>query len=326
MTNGNHIVNFGNGIMKKFNIFNTLNTNPAIATNFLKDVSDGYLPNPYHNSIHGADVCNAVAYFLSQPEFGAKFSQLEISCTIISALVHDIRHPGINNAFLIATKSPNALLYNDQSVLENFHTAEFYKILQKSSSNILQNLNEKDYKYFRKLSINLILDTDLSKHFMILNKFKAMQEPLQFTEENDRFMSLSIALKCADVSHGAKELGLHKQWSRRIIEEFYHQGDQERKLNIPVTPTCDRSGSIAKGQQGFLNFIVFPLFEAFDQKFFTEEMKKTVTQQIKTNLDYWQTEIPYEEKGKSNFMQETSQVLEDVAIESGEKPGDSRQE
>ena len=28
-----------------------------------------------------------------------------------------------------------------------------------------------------------------------------------------------------DIAHGAKELGLHKRWSRRIIEEFYLQVD-----------------------------------------------------------------------------------------------------
>lgn len=110
MTNGSHVIYFGNGIMKKFNIFQTLNTDSTVATSFLTDVSDGYLPNPYHNSIHGADVCNAVGYFLSQPEFGGKFSQLEIACTIVSALVHDIGHPGLNNAFLMATMSTKAIL------------------------------------------------------------------------------------------------------------------------------------------------------------------------------------------------------------------------
>jgi len=294
-----------------------LNTTSSLATSFLRDLSEGYFPNAYHNSIHGADVCNAVGYFLAQPEFGGKFSQLEIACTLISALVHDVGHPGLNNAFLVATMSTEALLYNDQSVLENFHTASFYKILQKSSSNILQNLSEKDYKYFRKLSINLILDTDLTKHFIILSKFKNISDSLKMTEESDRFLSLSIALKCADVCHGAKELSLHKRWSRRIIEEFFGQGDKERKFNIPVTPSCDRTGNISKGQQGFLNFIVLPLFEAFDQKFFTEEMKQTVTHQIRKNLGYWESEIPHEEKGRSNFMEETQKVLEDIASEAG---------
>ena len=52
---------------------------------------------------------------------------------------------------------------------------------------------------------------------------------------------MSVVLKCADVGHGAKELNLHKLWSRRIIEEFYNQGDLERKNKIPISPLCDRS-------------------------------------------------------------------------------------
>ena len=59
-------------------------------------------------------------------------------------------------------------------------------------------------------------------------------------DENKQLL-LSIALKCEgislfigmifimnvnkDIAHGAKELGLHKRWSRRIIEEFYLQVD-----------------------------------------------------------------------------------------------------
>ena len=241
---------------------------PSITANFLKDVSEGYLPNPYHNSIHGADVANSVGYFLSNQEFGAHFNQLETSCLILAALVHDVGHPGFNNAFLIATKSTEALLYNDQSVLENLHTAYFFKILQKPSSNILQNLDEKDYKYFRKLSIALILDTDLTKHFVILTKFKGIADHPNPNEEENRFLSMSIALKCADVGHGAKELTLHKKWSRRIIEEFYLQGDKEREHYIPVSPLCDRSGKVSNSQQGFISFICLPLFEAFDKKFF----------------------------------------------------------
>ncbi len=40
---------------------------------------------------------------------------------------------------------------------------------------------------------------------------------------------MSCMLKCAginnykDISHGAKELVLHKMWSRLILEEFYRQ-------------------------------------------------------------------------------------------------------
>ena len=75
-------------------ILKTLNTSPSVVGNFLKDVSEGYLPNPYHNSIHGADVTNSTAYFLTNEEFKGYFSELEVSCLLIAALVHDLGHPG----------------------------------------------------------------------------------------------------------------------------------------------------------------------------------------------------------------------------------------
>lgn len=57
-----------------------------------------------------------------------------------------------------------------------------------------------------------------------MNKFKNSAitlAELNYNEEANRHLALSIAIKCADVGHGAKSLPLHKLWSRRIIEEFY---------------------------------------------------------------------------------------------------------
>ena len=39
----------------------------------------------------------------------------------VSALSHDIDHPGVSSNFLIATRDPLATQFNDSSVLENHH-------------------------------------------------------------------------------------------------------------------------------------------------------------------------------------------------------------
>nr|PIM04100.1 3'5'-cyclic nucleotide phosphodiesterase domain-containing protein [Toxoplasma gondii COUG] len=46
-----------------------------------------------------------------------------------AALGHDVGHPGFNNAFLVATNQPIALVYNDHAVLENYHAYITFRTL-----------------------------------------------------------------------------------------------------------------------------------------------------------------------------------------------------
>jgi hypothetical protein len=56
-------------------------------------------------------------------------SDLNVMACFLSCLMADIGHPGVNNAYLIATKHPKAIRYNDISVLENHHCAMAFKLL-----------------------------------------------------------------------------------------------------------------------------------------------------------------------------------------------------
>jgi 3',5'-cyclic-nucleotide phosphodiesterase/cAMP-specific phosphodiesterase 4 len=69
-----------------------------------------------------------------------------------------------------------------------------------------------------------------------------------------------MAIKSADIGHGAKTLKLHKVFSRRIIEEFYNQGNLEKQNGLPVSQLCDKTKSVAQSQLGFLNHLVMPLY------------------------------------------------------------------
>jgi len=45
---------------------------------------------------------------------------------------------------------------------------------------------------------------------------------------------------CADLSNPTKPLYLYRQWTDRIMEEFFRQGDLERDDGLEVSPMCDR--------------------------------------------------------------------------------------
>lgn len=77
-------------------------------------------------------------------------------------------------------------------------------------------------------------------------------------------MLLKLALKCADVGHTAKKTDLHLVWVERLTEEFYKQGDQERKRHMIISPFMDRKKpNIPAAQLGFFDFLVIPMYELF---------------------------------------------------------------
>lgn len=66
-------------------------------------------------------------------------SDIDLFALKLSALGHDLGHPGVGNGFMINSKHNLALRYNDISVLENFHAATLFEILNLSGCNILDN-------------------------------------------------------------------------------------------------------------------------------------------------------------------------------------------
>jgi len=101
-------------IFQNLNFFKSLNEclkieNNSIISNFLYNVQILYRNNPYHNAMHAADVTNSIGFFLTKG-MNQVFNEFEASCLVISALAHDLGHPGLNNAFLVATKSKYAII------------------------------------------------------------------------------------------------------------------------------------------------------------------------------------------------------------------------
>jgi cAMP-specific phosphodiesterase 4 len=69
----------------------------------------------YHNSVHAADVLQAVYYYLYNAgvQDMCKATTFDLLGTFLSAAAHDMDHPGNNNVFETKTHSKLATLYND---------------------------------------------------------------------------------------------------------------------------------------------------------------------------------------------------------------------
>ncbi|KAJ1557520.1 cAMP-specific 3',5'-cyclic phosphodiesterase 4C, partial [Cladochytrium tenue] len=264
-----------------------LNINVDKFISGMATIESGYRADlPYHNSIHAADVLHCMNYLVNKPAMRCLFSDLEIFAIYVAAMIHDFEHPGVNNNFLIASSDRKALLYNDKSVLENHHCAAAFEVLSRPQCAFLSTLDRADYKSVREAIVEMVLATDLSQHFSVLSMFKKKTlsadtfDPLGARE--DRLLLMQMLMKCADVANPTKEWPLYKEWTDRIIEEWYCQGDREKALGLPISPFMNRDGpnaaNPASSQTGFINFIVAPLYDAFGAWTDLSEIRSTLEQ------------------------------------------------
>ncbi len=259
--------------------------------NYNKDVK-------YHNQIHAADVVQSTNYLLSAPALENVFTDIEILAALYAAAIHDVRHPGLNNQFLIASSSELAILYNDESVLENHSVAVAFKLLQLENCNLFETLTKKQLQQLRRMVIDMVLATDMSKHMSLLADLKTMVESkkvagsgvLLLDNYNDRMMVLNNLVHCADLGNPTKPLHIYRKWTERVMEEFFLQGDLERQKGMEVSPMMDRyNASIEKSQVGFIDYIVHPLWETWADLVYPDAQE--LLDLLEENRDWYSSQI-----------------------------------
>ncbi|XP_072941057.1 3',5'-cyclic-AMP phosphodiesterase isoform X2 [Epargyreus clarus] len=255
--------------------------------------------NPFHNSLHAADVTQSTNVLLNTPALDAVFTPIEVCAALFAACVHDVDHPGLTNQFLVNSSSELALMYNDESVLENHHLAVAFKLLQNDGCDIFMNLHKKQRQTLRKMVIDMVLSTDMSKHMSLLADLKTMVETkkvagsgvLLLDNYTDRIQVLENLVHCADLSNPTKPLPLYKRWVALLMEEFFQQGDREREQGMDISPMCDRhNATIEKSQVGFIDYIVHPLWETWADLVHPDA--QDILDTLEENRDYYQSMIP----------------------------------
>ena len=250
---------------------------------FLKTVSDNYkITTLYHNSLHGADVTQSLLVFFmnSNLEEICETTVLDLLGLMISAMGHDLGHPGTNNAYHINASTELGITYNDKSCLENFHSSYLFRILRKDENNILEKFSVQNYKTIRKRIISQILATDMVYHSEIVSLIRAKiravkdQERFLFLSGNDKTkfdeqqLLLNYLIHMADLCHNCKDFSISIVWIELLSEEFWMQGDKEREQGLPVSFLCDRNNvDIPSSQIGFLKGFILSSFDCLVDMF-----------------------------------------------------------
>ena len=212
-----------------------------------------------------------VAYlFLQSQELDPYLGPLECMGLLVSALCHDLDHRGYNNAFEVNAKTPLALMYNDQSVLENHHASLAYHIIRKDESGIFKHLPSKDQVLLRKYIVKAILSTDMAVHFELMTHFdnwlandRAHREENDVAYEvtaDDKVLILNTLLHCADLSNPVRKYKVAKEWAHRLNVEFKAQVDKEKEMGLPVSDMMKQSSDadVAIREVKFIDFVIVP--------------------------------------------------------------------
>ena len=286
-----------NGIFAK----TAIDENAFVA--FVSNIQKGYMKNPYHNEFHAADVLQMCHLILTKGKLReiAKFTDLDVAALLLSAIVHDFRHPGVTNGFLINSHNKLAEAYNDKSVLENYHISETFKLMSTNKNCALfSGLSENEKIYLRKRMIGCVLGTDMAKHnknirilknLIVSNKIHKGKNNEKIINPKHEFESkqliLELCLHIADCGNSCRDFSVYKELTVRLMEEFGRQGDVEKSLNLPVTFLCDRSAmNLPSSQIGFISTIIKPMVELF------VEISPTLTPLLDNaikNINMWKT-------------------------------------
>ncbi|XP_017769758.1 PREDICTED: cAMP-specific 3',5'-cyclic phosphodiesterase isoform X2 [Nicrophorus vespilloides] len=300
---------------------------PKTFITFMMTLEDHYVKdNPFHNSLHAADVTQSTHVLLNTPALESVFTPLEITAALFAACIHDVDHPGLTNQFLINSSSELALMYNDESVLENHHLAVAFKLLQNEGCDIFANLSKKQRQTLRKMVIDMVLSTDMSKHMSLLADLKTMVETkkvagsgvLLLDNYTDRIQVLENLVHCADLSNPTKPLALYRRWVDLLMEEFFQQGDREREARMDISPMCDRhSATIEKSQVGFIDYIVHPLWETWADLVHPDA--QDILDTLEENRDWYQSMIPPSPPAEEVPDPQRPGIRFQVTVEEGEE-------
>merc|ERR1719375_3011495 len=84
-----------------------------------------------------------------------------------------------------------------------------------------------------------------------------------FSQPETKMLTMGCLLHSSDVSIPCKQWEIAHAWAHRVLEEFFAQGDEEKRLGIPVQFLNDRDKlNRPNSQIGFLEFMICPFYAA----------------------------------------------------------------
>ena len=292
------MVNIGYALFSYYDLFNRLGLSHKVLVNFLLHIEYGCNAgnNPFHNSLHVADMLQACHVFMYQLRLLGKLSDFDILAVFLAAIIHDYRHAGLTNQYLIASQDSVAIIFNDIRLVENFAVSSAFRLLgsPEHECDLLTVFEPIVRQKIRQQVIALVFCTNVSDHFfflesargLLINNTTKQAPPVRLEQDTREFVTsvvpsplliasidfvskadpradclLKLVMKAADVSQSARSWDLYSRWAQLTMEEYYLQGDLEKEDNLPISKYMNRnSPNEALCHESHVRDIVRPIF------------------------------------------------------------------
>ena len=70
---------------------------------YIRAMQGDYQNVPYHNRVHAADVVQTLNSLIFMADESMTFEKEDLFLLLIASVIHDVKHPGRNNAFQVST-------------------------------------------------------------------------------------------------------------------------------------------------------------------------------------------------------------------------------
>eukprot|EP00921_Rhytidocystis_pertsovi_P000844 GHVQ01001447.1.p1 GENE.GHVQ01001447.1~~GHVQ01001447.1.p1 ORF type:complete len:863 (-),score=122.66 GHVQ01001447.1:99-2687(-) len=268
---------------------------PRLFATFMVELEKGCsTTNPFHNSIHSADVVQAfhlLTYWSNMSGSNNRFiGSQDMLAGLLSCAILSYQHPGLSNSFLTRSQHPVALRYNDKHPLESHQIASAFCLMHSSKvEDPLMNLSEEQYMSVRKMIVRMVIASSSSNYSSSLSMLKTKLSRMDYrsSKGDEKQVLLNNMLRAADCAFCARPLPIYRQWMVTYVEELYAQGDLEKQKGMALSLFCDRNLSATQQSlfsQSFIHVVVYPLYKCIGQV--TPHITDHILQEIELNRDY----------------------------------------
>jgi len=199
--------------------------------------------------------------------YGITSDPLTQFACVLSALIHDVDHPGVPNAQLVKENNIIAVAYKKKSIAEqNSVDLAWDLLLDDSYAELRRTIYQTDaeMRRFRQLVVNSVMATDIIdkdlKQLRNARWDKAFSDSAPLESEADQLTSINRKativiehlIQASDVAHTMQHWHIYRKWNERFFLECYLAYKNGRSDKDPATYWYD-------GELGFFDFYIIPL-------------------------------------------------------------------